>query len=536
MSKINLRNIKKYYGEKLILNIEDFSLYQGDKIGIVGANGSGKSSLLEIIMDKTDYSGRAEKRASIAYLPQWGFKPDSFIKGGYPSIFKVENYYREGLSGGEETRYLLASLFAKGAEVILLDEPTNNLDLEGLDILSRILSEDIETFMLISHNRDFLDRTCNKILEVENGEIKIYNGNYSFYEKVKEKRLEDQEKDYKNYQLEKKRLEEAIRGVGSQSESIRRTPKRMGNSEARLHRMGGQASKKSLDSFRKSLNTRLEKLEAVSRPEEDEKIEIDLRANNKIYSKTILDVENLTIGYGDKIVLDRISFSMRNNCKLGLIGKNGSGKTSLIKEIIDGSRIKAHDNLKIGYFSQDTVRLRSKSSVLEEVLDHSIYDENFSRIILARLLFKDQDVYKSMEDLSGGELVRIEIAKLVLGDYNFLILDEITNHVDIESIECLEKTLKSYRGNILLVSHDRRFIDNIVNSIVLLEDGKLISYPGNYSAYISSLNSKDLDREKTLLNLKLTRLISELSLETDQEKKAELDREYLQVLKEYRSL
>ncbi len=532
MSKIKISNLKKAYGTRVILDIEDFVLNKGDKIGLVGENGSGKSSFLKILASREDYSGELVRTASIAYMDQMDLEPDEFIKGELPSIFKIESSYRKGFSGGEKTKYGLASVLSKNKEVLLLDEPTNNLDLESIETLIELLDQEVESFIVVSHNRDFLDRVCNRIVEIEDGKMSFYNGNYSFYRRQKEEEIEKARSDYKNYRLEKKRLEDSILDIEGRSASVRRAPKRMGNSEARLHRMGGQKQKKHLDGAKKSIKTRLEKLEAVEKPREEETLAIDLREENKIYSKKLISGSNINIAFGERQILKDARFTVKNHSKVGLVGRNASGKTSLIKILMEDESIRRHPNLKIGYFAQNIGLKRSEKTILDYIMEDSIYDENFSRLILARLLFRGEDVYKKIDRLSGGELVRLEIGRLVLGDYNLLILDEITNHIDIKSIVALEDTLKSYRGNLILVSHDRMFLDNIVDSLLIIEDRKLISFQGNYRDYLDSKslreNKKDYDEE--LLSFRLTELISKLSLEEDEARKKELDREYTELL------
>lgn len=541
-----MEKIKKYYGTRLLLDIEDLKVYKNDKIGIVGVNGVGKTTLLEIINKNIHYdSGELfyDKNTVIKYIPQLGGPSRKTISGKYASIFQVENNWNKNMSGGEKTRFKLAEGFENSNSLLLVDEPTNNLDIDGIGLVINNFKAYKGPFLVVSHDRNFLDTVCNKILEIDNARCKIYNGNYSKYLELKE--MEDTRKDfeYKEFIKEKNRLTNLKRDVENKSAKVKTTPKRMGNSEARLHKMGGQANKANLDRFAKSVEKRIEHLENKEKSVEQDIIKIKILESSKPYSKILISGKNLNKSYGENIIFHNANFNINNGKKTALLGPNGSGKTTLINMILDKEKINISKNVRIGYFSQSLSILDEEKTILENVMEESVRDERMARLILARLLIKGDKVFEKLKVLSGGERVKVSFAKIILEDINFLILDEPTNYLDINSLGVIEELLKNYDGSILLVSHDIRFIENICDELLIIDDKKIKSFRGNYKEYMKNKGKKEINtKEKNIkdeimiLENQISSLLGKISIEQNEDKKAEYDKEYTLKLEELEKL
>lgn len=541
MQKIEMKNIEKNYGNRRILDIEDLKIFTGEKIGIVGNNGEGKTTLLKIIkgLDK-DYDGQLIIKGSIEYVSQLDEAESKFLNGKYSSIFEVANKYNKNMSGGEKTRFKIAQALSKEPEILILDEPTSNLDMDGIELVSRELEKYQGTILVVSHDRTLLDRVCDKILELDGGKIKSYKGNYSDYKTQKEMEVERASFEYNRYVNEKNRLLTVRDNVDKKSSSIRRTPSRMGNSEARLHRMGGQKNKMKLDNTAKALETRIEHLEVKEKPKEEEKIKLEILETSKVHSKVLISGENINKKFGKTIIFDSAKIEILNNKKYALIGKNGSGKTSLIDMIIKGESLEKSQSLKLGYFNQEMKILDDNKTILENIMETTIYDENFVRLVLARLLFRGNRVYEQVANLSGGEKVKVSLAKIILEDINMLILDEPTNYLDIASLEVIEEILKDYDGSVLIVSHDRAFIDNIVDEIFIIEDKKIINFAGNITEYEKSKNkpvkNKGEENKKLLLENEMAQILGRLSGDESEANKKLLNDRYIEIIREIRGL
>lgn len=542
MLLIELDKVKKYYGDRLVLDIEDLKIYLGDRIGIVGLNGAGKTTLIDILSHRVEPDeGRVKINGKHEYISQLEEPDYKNISSEMASKFGVANIWDDNMSGGEKTRFKLAHSLSNDSLIIFADEPTSNLDIDGIKILEERLLEYNGALIIISHDRDILDKLCNKIIEVENSKIKIYNGNYTEYGEQKEQERERALFEYNEYQSEKKRLEGVILQTSQKSQSIKGTPKRMGNSEARLHKMGGQNAKATLDKKVKNLRKRIDHLEEKEKPLEQRKAKIDILDSNKLHSKIIIEGKKINKKFDKKTIFKDAEFSIYNGNKIALIGPNGCGKSTLIKMIIDCHQsIKVVHAAKIGYFSQDMSILDDDLSIIENVMNTSIHSENFARLLLARLLFRGDSVYKKVGVLSGGEQVKVSFAKIILQDINLLILDEPTNYLDIDSIEVIESTLREYDRTLLLVSHDRRFISSIADHIMTIEDYKIYIFKGKYEEFLER-NNKSNDKEEIqkqiiVLETRLSEVISKLSIESKKGNLEELDKEYYNLLAEIKGL
>lgn len=542
MLLIECSNIKKYFGVRLILDIENFKVYSEDRIGIVGVNGVGKTTLINILSERLkSEEGWVKLYGSYSYISQLECPENMNIDMELASKFKISNSWSEKMSGGEKTRFKLAEGLSKNSSILFIDEPTSNLDIEGIELIEKKLSNYNGALLLISHDRGLLDKLCNKILEIEHGRIKIYHGNYRDYYNQKSEEINREKFEYEQYTKEKQRLQRMVDGTTQRVKSIKGPPKRMGNSEARLHKMGGQKAKASLDRAIKNMKKRIENLDVKERPKQQERIKLDILDRDKLHSKIVIEGKNIYKAFGRKVIFKNAEFSIYNGSKIALIGPNGCGKTTLIKMILNGdTNIKIAKGAKIGYFSQDMNIVDEKLTIIENVMESSVYDETFARTLLARLLFKRDSIYKKVGLLSGGERVKISFAKLLLQDINLLILDEPTNYLDINSLEVIEEALKDYDRTLLFISHDRKFVGAVANNVMTIEDYKIKMFNGSYEEYLDSKNkdNKKNHNEKQIFILenRLSEIIGKLSMPTKKDDIVVLDMEYHHVLTKLKEL
>ena len=536
MQLLNIDKLKKYYNDRLVLDIDKFEILEDEKIGLVGANGAGKTTLIKALIGKIEIDeGQIYLTDSYSYITQ---NENLDIESGnskIKSMLNAPDKFEEHLSGGEKVKLKIATALKEQKKLVIADEPTSNLDQKSISILEEMLKKHKGSLLLVSHDRDFLDALCNKIVELEDGKIKIYKGNYTTYLKIKEEERNRQEFEFEQYVSEKKRLEAAKIQKMNLSNGIRRTPKRMGNSEARLHKMGGQKGKKNLDGNVKAIQSRIDKLEMKERPKSINQIKIHIKDGLEIVSKNLVEINDLTLSVNKDILLDNVSFKVKRNKKIALIGENGCGKTTLIKEIIKNNnpKVKINPRVRIGYFDQSQEILDNQKSILDNIKKDSSFDETFIRINLNLFGFKGDDVYKKVGILSGGEKVKVSLCKIILEDNNFLILDEPTNYLDIESIKALEESLQNTDKTMLIVSHDRAFINRVCNYIIEIKNNKIEEFNGNYKNYIehkanrnTKSSNKKNNEEILLLENKMSRIISMLSTESNDNKKEEYEKEY----------
>ncbi len=522
MIEISLNKIKKNYGYNDVLKELSFDIKTNEKVALIGSNGCGKTTTLRLIMgiEQPD-SGtiNIRKGSTMGYLTQIPslekenitanevylrginhlIELDNKIKdftekmstsekdlksldkmqeeyrilGGYNLNERIEkikygfkltneilNTNYNSLSGGEKTIVNLASLILSNPDILLLDEPTNHLDVDTLEWFEDYLKNYKGSVVIVSHDRYFLDRVIDKIICLEHGKEDIYFGNYSYYMKESEKRLMLEFKNYNNQQKEIKAIKEAI---------------------IRYKEWGAKSDNPMFFRRAHALEKRLERMDKLEKPKVKLDLNLDLTSSGRS-ANHVLTINNLDLKIDSKELLVKSNMEVCYKDRVCLMGKNGTGKTTLIKNILNNTHeeIKIGVNTLIGYLPQEIRFDNEDLTIYEYVRTFFVGNESELRSKLHRFYFSDDSINKKLKNISGGEKVRIKLLELILKKSNFLILDEPTNHIDIDTKEILEESLLDYDGTILFVSHDRYFINKIATKIVRIENKKLVTYDGNY--------------------------------------------------------
>ena len=494
---LTLQNAELAFGDQPLLDHADLTIVDGERIGVIGRNGTGKSSLLKVVagQDKLDDGSRTVMDGLvIAYVEQEPFLPpaqnilESLIERGkfsdvadeqekWKKIARLEEYLHrfglksdqalQGTSGGEKKRAALALAFAIQSDLLLLDEPTNHLDIDGILILEELIKNEYrnsKSLMVITHDRAFLDSVSTRIVELDRGILRSYPGNFDSYESRKEQELIAE--DIARRKFDKFWAQEEVwirKGI-----------------EARRTRNEGRVR-------------RLERLREERAARRDRLGQINLNIDAGMKSgKIVAELENVSLSFGDKTIVKNLNFKLLRGDRLGLVGHNGVGKSTLISLILgkrepDSGTVKLGTNLQIAYFDQLRAQLDPNKTVAETISPGSEWIEigGSKKHVMAYLgdfLFPPRRANVPVSNLSGGERNRLLLARLFALPANLLVLDEPTNDLDIDSLELLEQTLQTYPGTLILVSHDRRFLDNVVTE-VLAPEGKGLwrEYVGGYS-------------------------------------------------------
>ncbi|ACA56629.1 ribosomal protection-like ABC-F family protein [Clostridium botulinum] len=547
MVVLSCKNISKAYGVDLILDNLTFNINENDKVGLIGANGAGKSTLFKILTSSLEQDSGdifIDKSKSLGYLAQhlsldsnktiyeevldvfhdlikmeeklnkleklmnepydknnkeyhdkvikdYTTYTDLYInRGGYTYkgeihrvlrglSFEEEDFNKQIniLSGGQKTRVALCKLLLQSPDILLLDEPTNHLDLTAINWLEEYLKAYKGTVLIISHDRYFLDEITNQTFELISGHINCYNGNYSKFIELRKKEYEVKLKAYNLQQSEIKRQEKIIEKYRS---------------------FNREKSIKAAESRQKSLD-KIERIDAPDKLPKPVKISFETQIKS---GNDILHIENLSKSYGDMTLFENVEMDIKRGEKIALIGDNGRGKTTLFKIIMDEIQSNSGTkyigkNVFIGYYDQEQSDLNECNTVLDEIWDE--FPEMTTtevRNALAAFLFTGDDVFKEISKLSGGEKCKVNLLKLMLSKSNLLLLDEPTNHLDIMSREALEDALLNYDGTVLVISHDRYFLNKVIGKIYELNIDGIKEYLGNYDYYIhKKINPNRFDYE-----------------------------------------
>ncbi|WP_254854092.1 ribosomal protection-like ABC-F family protein [Halobacillus salinus] len=497
--------------DRMIFSIQDLSIHKGDRIGLVGRNGEGKTLLLEYLMGKLEEEPNTDWWVEASLMEQ------------------LPTGKENGLSGGEKTLQQLDRMFEERTPLVFLDEPTNNLDWRQIEKLEQKLVAEFSTYVIVSHDRAFLDRTCDKIWELEGGRLTSFDGNYTFYEETKKQQRLEKQKKYEQYVQEKKRLEERARKKNDQSKHMRKPPKRMGNSEARLGKNKAASKQKKVERVSKTLERRIDRLEKVEKPFDWSQVKMTHQHAQPVARRTIASLRDESVYAGEKKLFDIPHAVIPTGAKLALIGGNGTGKTTLIQYLM---REKGWDDkMDVAYFHQDLASLPLEKTVYEYAGERSPLEESQVRTILGRLNFFEEDMNKRIQVLSGGERVKLAIARLLTRMAHLLVLDEPTNHLDLGAIEALETLMVEYPGTILFVSHDRTFVERIADRLWIIDQGQLTDFDGTLKEWQQPKPKKAEEYDAMVLESRLTEIVSRLSLPSPHEDKAELEQEYQEILR-----
>ena len=541
---IEAHGVRKSYGLRTVLDIASFELYDGERVGLVGENGAGKSTFMKILSGELEPDeGVVTRLAPISAIAQMGASISGDIDPAMASEFSVQDE-RPGLSGGEKTRRRIAGALSGRGHVLLADEPTTDLDSRGVQRLEKRLKEYDGAILLISHDRALLDSLCTRIVHLEAGHITSFPGNYSAYREELARRREFQQFKYDQYRAEQKRIMGMIQDKVELASQKQHLPKRMGNSEARLHKRETTVAQSAIHRLRKSYESRLDRLEEVERPRDDPNIAMRLGAATPVTSRTALEIRSIYMRAGSKSLLENASMRLPTGSRTALLGDNGCGKSTLISRITNAKAnpaVRVSPGVKIGWFDQEHEKTLDPSlTAAENVMTTSVYPESVARTILARLNMRGDDALKLLPVLSGGERAKVALAKLFASDINLLILDEPTNHLDVFTLEALQDVLKDYAGTILMVSHDRAFVRAIAQRLVFFEGKNLTTFEGDMDSYERSLNrdrsGEELALEKTRIQMRMAVVAARMSAPKKGDSPEKLNEEYQELIEKLNSL
>ncbi|MCT4584774.1 MAG: ATP-binding cassette domain-containing protein [Peptostreptococcaceae bacterium] len=506
---IELKNIIKEYDEKLILDKLNLNIKANEKIGLIGDNGCGKTTLVDIICGKEDFKGYLKyhkKNLKINYLKQDNLMDDDslneYLRNMNKEEFKIflndlkllnvdnikdiEDKRINNLSEGEKLKISLAYIFTQKSDIIILDEPTNHMDLKGISWLIEKVNNYYNTLIIISHDRYFLDQTTNKIIEILNKNIDIYDGNYTRYKEQKDLKIKTHYNAYKIQENYKQEINKEIKRLKSWSDKGHRdSTKKEGFKEK--YRVRAKKKDKQIKSKIKKLQ-KID-LQGVSKPIEEAKVTFDFISDIKT-GKTILEAKDIKKSYDERVIFKESSFYIKSKEKVLLFGLNGCGKTTLIKSILkklklDEGSIYINPNLKIGYLSQTLSNLDDERTLFSYFDNMNNEKRGKFQILLNNMGIKNDMINHKIKSLSFGEKTRFKIALMIIEENNLLILDEPTNHLDIKSRYMLEQTLKDYSGSLIIVSHDRYFAKAVCDKVLLFENKKIKRVEYSFEEFVA---------------------------------------------------
>lgn len=478
---IELTAVELSYQGNLILDIPHLSIYQWEKIGIVGSNGVGKSTLLKLIAGKLDPDkGIVKRHIDSRYFSQLGRgerKSDS--NGKINSLLKVTHERIGQLSGGQETRLKLAEVFGTYSEGLLLDEPTTHLDDEGKNFLIKELENYYGTLLIVSHDRGFLDQTVSKIIEIKDHQVKVYQGNYCDYQKqVAEEELAN-EREILKITKERNRLSQLQKDLQKQAQGAEKVSHSQKQRQIKPNRLAGTKEKgsiaKGLHKRSKGVNKRLELLGET--PRRTVQVPITFQPNHQLtlHNNFPIRGESLSLVRNQKVLLSKSDFQFDLGKVHVIQGPNGCGKSSLLKQIVAGQAgVYLSPKVVFGYFEQDSFRQPPADSLLSYLLKETSSSETLIRSVLHHLGFEHASLRTAVSNLSGGEYLKVLLAKTFLSESNVLILDEPTSFLDVGTMEALQRLIKAYQGTVILVAHDEYFVAAVGEVFWEFIDEKLV--------------------------------------------------------------
>ncbi|HVT05684.1 MAG TPA: ABC-F family ATP-binding cassette domain-containing protein [Thermoanaerobaculia bacterium] len=525
-------NIKKSFGPHDVLAGATWQHNPGERVGLVGRNGAGKTTIFKLLLGQEDLDSGSIMKSSTLTVGHLGqhleTEPDTslfdFVLGAFTKVLKIESAMREiehelavesadhdallekysvlqhdyehengytvhsevervlsgigfakeewerpilAFSGGQQNRAMLARVLLTRVDVLLLDEPTNHLDLRGIEFLEEFLQSFRGSYLLISHDRTFLNRTVDKIVELTHGKLIEYPGNYEKFLELRSERMEQMRTEFERQQEMIEKTEDFIR-----------------------RNIAGQKTKQA-----QSRRKMLARLDEVERPQTDETLaRFNMEAGPRS-GAVALTVDDLSAGYPGRTVVEHLHLTIRRGERYAIMGPNGSGKSTVLKTIAGrlaplAGEVRYGHNVQLGYYDQTLGDLRLDGQVVDEVwdLDHSQTEEQV-RSYLARFSFFGDDVYKKVRSLSGGERGRLALAKIMYVGGNVMLLDEPTNHLDVYTREALEEALEGFTGALVVVSHDRYFVDRVAEHLLIVEDGEAEIHNGNYTEVVEKLKA-----------------------------------------------
>ena len=512
-------------GENLLEDLS-FEIQEGERVAILGRNGCGKTTLFNILTGQMDfdagevYVNPNKKLGLISQIPKFpaGYTVEDVLETAFEPLHRMEaemtqisqklaegeddpallsrydkltvafqagggyetqinkNKVSNGLSiseamraqlfdqlsGGEKTRVNLARLILENTDILLLDEPTNHLDLRATEWLEEYLAKFKGTVLTVSHDRYFLDKAVNRVIEIQNGKAEFYAGNYSFYAVEKEKRYLERLRQYEKEQAEIDRLTETARKMHEHNTEL-------------LHKRAF------------SIEKRIARMQTVDRPTRERKMEVRF-GEREFRGDEVMTIKGLSKGFGERKLFDNVNLEVAGGERIALIGDNGTGKSTLLKIILgeetaDSGKLKMGPTVKTGYLPQHVHFSHPERTLVDTMIYDLDCTAQTARNRLGSFQFRGEDVFKPVSALSGGEQSRLRLCMLMDEKINLLVLDEPTNHLDIQSREWIEEAVEEYEGNLLFVSHDRYFIDRFANRIWMLENGQIIDFKGTYAQF-----------------------------------------------------
>ncbi|MBN8209702.1 ABC-F type ribosomal protection protein [Bacillus sp. NTK071] len=558
MNVLSIKGLQKKYDERVLLDQVNIDIHRGDRVGIVGPNGAGKTTIAKILVgDSKPDKGSYVVEGSIGYLRQSTDHEEDMNEGiiVHHSLLQkrekelglssdLDGTHLKQLSGGERLKKALAQIWASNPDILILDEPTNHLDLTGVQWLIRELQNFKGAVLVISHDRYFLDQTVERILEIENGALNDYSGNYTAYRHEKKRRYEEQLHRFQIQEKEKKRIEEQLAGLTNWSDKAhRQSTSQEGYKEH--YRMKAKKMDAQVKSKRKRLEKELNK-NGVNEPHKETGVRFQFESDNT-HGKRVFEAINVSKRYGERTLFKGSSFYIKHGERIGMVGENGCGKTTFLRMILGEEEVSEGEiwkspMLRIGYLSQDVHDLPSNQTALQS-LEVETRNEDFrAKTILASMGMERSRIHVPIQGLSLGERTKVKMTRILMNKYDVLILDEPTNHLDLPSREQLEDTLQQFTGTLLVVSHDYYFMDKVCDRLLVFKNESVKRIEIGLSEFREkekspSSSTKMIEEKKMLLDNEISALISEISLlMAGDPRMAELDKRLNVLFKEKNAL